>query len=382
MRFAFLLHPKGVRVPFDPSSIWTSSRGLTGSEIAYFKFAEAMASAGHDVTLFSNFSSSGVFGSARCSPYVEWETIYCLQFWDAACSWTMADPLFLTRNDTFRFLNHQCNGFSTSPPGWESHVDIIAPLSHTHAKRIVHETQFPKDKWRVLYNGVDTSKFRPGEKVPGKIIWASSLDRGFHWLLEMFPALKRAVPNVELHVFYDFHSINYMSTEYVPGKWFSTPVHDELGNRSRYILEAVRRMEHLGVFAHKSVSRDRMEEEMRTSSVLAYPLDPVYFTETFGVVVLEACASGTAPVICSDDAFGELWGSVTESVPPPFKDHKDEFFNKLVNLLTNETYRSKVADKCVLHAKQFEWSKIASSLEICLKTRGSEGLPMVNWEEP
>jgi glycosyltransferase involved in cell wall biosynthesis len=364
MRLAFLLHPKGVRIPFDPESIWTSSRGLTGSEVAYFKFAEFMSLSGHDVTLFSSFSSPGQFGTVRCNPYSEWENTYSKQNWDSACGWTMADPLFLASPGTFRFLNHQCNGFSTSPPGWENHVDLIAPLSHTHANRIVHETQFPRDKWRVLYNGVDTSKFLPGQKVPGKIIWASSLDRGLHWLLEMFPALKRAVPNAELHIFYDFHSVNYMSTEYVPGKWFSTPVHDELGNRSRYILEAVRKMERIGVHAHRSVSRDRIEEEMKNSSVLAYPLDPVYFTETFGVVVLEACASGTVPVICSDDAFGELWGSVAECVSPPFKDHKSEFFDKLVHILRDENYRSEVAQKCVQHSKKFEWSSLAKDFEL------------------
>ena len=379
MRIAFLLHPKGVRVPFDPASIWTSQRGLTGSEIAYFKFAEAMASMGHDVTLFSNFSAPGLFGMAKCSPYSEWESVYCKQSWDAACGWTMADPLFLASPGTFRFLNHQCNGFSTSPPGWEGHVDMIAPLSHTHARRIVHETGFPRDRWRVLYNGVDIVKFSPGVKVPGKIIWASSLDRGFHWMLSMFPALKRAVPNAELHVFYDFHSINHMAVEYVPGPVYITPVHLELGNRSRYILEGIRRMSGMGVHAHKSVSRDRMEEEMRTSSVLAYPLDAVYFTETFGVVVLEACASGTAPVICTDDAFGELWGSAAECVPPPFKDHRQEFFQKMVRLLTDEPYRAEVSERCVSHAKKFEWSVLASDLERCLKTRGAEGLPRVDW---
>ncbi len=382
MRFAFLLHPKGVRVPFDPSNVWDSPRGLTGSEIALFKFSEHVAGAGHEVTLFSSFTAPGTFGPVRCTPYSEWETTYCGQRWDAACGWTMADPLFLASPGTFRFLNHQCNGFSTSPPGWESHVDVIAPLSHTHARSLVLGTSFPRDRWRILYNGVDTVRFSPGPKTPGKVIWASSLDRGLHWLLEMWPDVRRAVPGAELHIFYDFHSVEYMSKEYVPGQWFSTPVHDELGNRSRYILEAVKRMSHIGVHARKSVSRTRMEEEMRSSSVLAYPLDPVYFTETFGVVVLEACSSGTVPVICSDDAFGELWGEAAECVSPPFRNHKKDYFDKLVRSLTDEAHRSAVASRCVSHAARFDWRVLARELETCLRTRGADGLPRVDWRDP
>jgi len=379
VRLAFLCHPSIVRDPVDPATVWSSPRGLTGSEIAYFKFAEHLGAMGHDVFMFTKFTEAGSIGTVKCLPYDQWESSYCRQGWDAACGWTTAEPLFHVRPGTFRFLNHQCNGFSTSPTGWEQHVDVLAPLSNTHARLTVHETSFPRDRWRVLHNGVDTQKFSPGPKVSGKIIWASSLDRGLHWLLEMFPAVRREVPHAELHIFYNFHSVNHMAVEYVPGKSFITPMHLELGARSRYILEAIRRMEGLGVHAHQSVSRESMEDEMRTSSVLAYPLDPVYFTETFGVVVLEACASGTAPLLCTADAFGELWGSAAECVPPPFKDHRPEFFRKLVRLLTDEPHRGEVARRCVSHAKRFEWSSLAANLEMFLRTRGSEGLPRVDW---
>lgn len=381
MKIAFLLHPKIVRDPFDPESIASSPRGLTGSEVALFKFAEFAVSSGHDVSIYSSFTSRGSFRGISCIPFQAWESTDCHNKWDAACGWTVADPLSFASPDTFRFLNHQCNGFSTSAPGWESYVDIIAPLSHTHARRLAPDTSFPRDKWRILYNGVDTSKFKPGVKVPGKIMWASSPDRGLHWLLEMFPAVKRRVPEAELHIFYNFHSVHHMAAEYTPGRSFMTPIHEELGNRSRYVLEGVRRLSGKGVHAHKSVSRDRMEDEMRTSSVLAYPLDAVYFTETFGVVVLEACASGTAPVLCSDDAFGELWGPVAECVPPPFARHKIEFFDKLIHLLTDETYRLNVADRCVAYAKKFDWNVLAAELELCLRTRGSSGLPCVEWTD-
>ena len=131
MKIAFLLHPKIVRDPFDPESIASSPRGLTGSEVALFKFAEFAVSSGHDVSIYSSFTSRGSFRGISCIPFQAWESTDCHNKWDAACGWTVADPLSFASPDTFRFLNHQCNGFSTSAPGWESYVDIIAPRSHT-----------------------------------------------------------------------------------------------------------------------------------------------------------------------------------------------------------------------------------------------------------
>jgi glycosyltransferase involved in cell wall biosynthesis len=382
MRIAFLNHPIGVRDPVNPVDVWTSSRGLTGSEIAFFKYAEELTKLGHDVNLFTKFTTSDPLGGngPYCIPYDQWESIYSKQSWDAACCWTVADPLSLVGPGIFRFLNHQCNGFSVSLSGWEKYVDIIAPLSHTHARALSKDTSFSKDKWRILYNGVDCSKFYPENKESGKLIWASSLDRGLHWLLESFPYIKRKAPNTELHVFYDFHSIEHAAEVYYPGgQPYFTNEHFELGNRARYILRALQKLEGKGVHVHKSVSRSRIEQEMKTSSILAYPLDSIYFTETFGVVVLEACASGTIPVLCLGDAFGELWGEVAESVPPPFKDHKNEYLEKLIKCLTDDAYRDNLSKKCVDHAKKFEWSVLAKGLEKCLLTKGQEGLPLVDW---
>jgi glycosyltransferase involved in cell wall biosynthesis len=381
MKLAFLFDPRIIRNPISPENIWTSNRGLTGSEVAFFKFAAGLADMGHDVNIFTKFENNGKIGKARCFNYETWTNgTTGLQNWDAVFASTIADPLSFANPLSFRFLNHQCNGFSTSTPGWESYVDMIAPLSSTHAVRLSKETNFPKNKWKILHNGVDPEKFFPEKKEPGKIIWASSLDRGLHWLLEMFPSIKKAVPEATLHIFYDFHSIEYMAGLYAPGGHPSfNEEHFELGARSRYILHAIKQLEGKGVFAHRSVSRERIEKEMRTSTALIYPLDPIYFTETFGVVVLEACASGTVPVLCMDDAFGELWGKVSEGVPRPFRNFKKEFLQKSIHVLQDENYRNDMMDKCVSYAQKFDWNKLCVELEKCLMTRGNEGLPEVDW---
>jgi glycosyltransferase involved in cell wall biosynthesis len=398
LRIAMLLHPKMVREAFDPPNLETDSRGLTGSEVAFFRYARGLAARGHYVVCFSKFKEQalgflqdaklreeGVNAGVYCEPYdggvrcEDWESTRDAQegMWDACVAWTNAKPLFKASKSCFRVLNHQCNGFSASPPGWEEHVDLIAPLSNTHARQLASHTKFPRANFRLMPNGVDLEEFRPAEKVPGRMIWASSLDRGLHHLLGMMPAIRKAVPHAELHVFYDPFSVRWLVQE--GDQPTDTPDVRELRQRSRYILAALEKMKGRGVVLRESVSRATMREEMAKAMILAYPLDPVYFTETFGVVVLEALACGTLPVLCWGDAFPELWKDASVGVEAPFLPRAKEYQDLLIATLRDphETFGSTAVLR--EHAARHDWERLVPRFERCLLTRGEEGLEEVAW---
>ncbi len=157
------------------------------------------------------------------------------------------------------------------------------------------------------------------------------------------------------------------------------PLMRELGMRSRYSVEALRRLDGKGVHVRRSVSRSRIRKEMAEAEVLAYPCDPVRYTETFGVTVLEALACGTVPVICSSDSFGELWGSVAPSVPPPYADHKAEYADLVVRALPDRAWRERHVSDGLAKASDYSWGALSDLLETTLLSSGASGLPAVHW---
>jgi len=376
LRCAFFFPPSQIRAPMDVDNIWTSDRGLTGSEMTFIMYALEMARRGHWITIFTGITKAANLERVVCCNYDEWASIYKDQHWDALCSWMTPEPLKIANPTQFRLFDQQVTDFSLCEPGWESYVDTLAVVSHSHANFMKPASGFPAEKWKVLYNGVNTDDFKPKEKTPGKMIWASSHDRGLHWMLEAFPKIKQAVPHATLHIFYNFSGLEGFAR-----LTNATGFMAELANRSRYMLEAMKRLKDKGVHTYQSVSRQRIQEEMATSEILAYPCDPVRYTEAFGVTVLEACAAGTVPVLCTADAFAELWGGVGLNVPPPFAQYKDEYVEKLIHILKNDKSRRRLAEGCREHAKKFEWSTLTNDLEKCLLTRGEEGLSPVEWDQ-
>ena len=366
MKLAIIYPTVAMGRSLNVAALKTDGRGLTGSENTAIGYAIGLAAFGHDVTMYTNVVENVALGSVQFRHDQEWAPEHADAF-DGVVAFMNAAPLMdIASTKPLRIFNMQCGDFGGQPVGWEDHVDLLCALSHKHAQEMRPTTPLPDEKWRVMYNGVDLEAFKPAMKIPGRCIWASSHDRGLHHVLEIWPQVKAAIPHAELHVFYDIQGLE----RFAKMGPTDVPFLQELQRRSIYELEMLVRLKGHGVFLRGSVSREQMRREMGQAEVLAYPCDPVRFTETFGVTVLEAMAAECVPVLCFADAFPELWESRgCPGVAWPYD--RDAYLAKLLEVLgAPQKHAKPLRDK----AADFAWTGLVEKLEQCVVTRGAEGL--------
>lgn len=365
MRIAFLYgnFSLGQR-HLDFDRLYDDPRGLTGSELSCIEYAQAMQRRGHDVRLLVG----------QPQPAREWRGLRLEQLddpekvadCDVAIAWNEPNLFFEVPAGPLRIVNQQLNDFAYCTPGWEQHVDIVTSPSAHHLEFL--KKQAPNVRaWEVLPNGCDPTQYAHDKRIPGRVIWASSADRGLHRLLAMWPEIKRAVPHASLRCFYNFTAAHFDDYEAQ-----GPNVHPdllEIAQRKRYIRYAMGQLagpewdvEHVG-----SVSRDRMREEWERAEVLAYPCDTIRYTEGFSVTTLEACASGCLPVITDVDALGDIYGGAAPMTTGPFD--RFDFVDLVVRGLADADWRAEHIAKCRALADSCAWPGLAERLERMIADR-------------
>jgi len=372
MKVAFIYGPMSVgqrMLRFD--DIWTNERGLTGSELSCLSYARGLRDRDHEVILYT-MQPVG-------APYErQWEGIAVRAIdqrttfpsdLDAVCTWNEPDILRFVPSRAVRMVNQQLNDFQYCKPGFAEHVDFYTSPSAHHMAYMMES--YPEiHPWFVLPNGCDPSSYRDGPRKPGKIIWASSPDRGLHLLLQVWGSIKKAVPEAHLDCFYNMDYGPMEEYDHAPGRLASTdPGIMEVAQRIRYIRYALKRLERLGVVHHGSVSRARMIDEMSQAMVLAYPCETIRYTEGFSVTTIEACAAGVVPIISDTDALGSIYGRHVPTVPNPASAHLQEFTDLVIRGLVDEPWRQEVRAKARALAEQYTWAKLAEQLETLLRDR-------------
>jgi glycosyltransferase involved in cell wall biosynthesis len=348
LKIAFVLgsFSVGARPLPPPEELMSSPRGLTGTEIAFVRIGQELGNRGHDVMSYVGPSE----------PMQEWE--------DCDLVLVLNEPNLLRglrhpKRVCYQFLND----FSFVKPGFDEYVDQYIGVCDQHTAYVADHCRTRRDKWRVVPLGCDPELYED-RRTPGRVVWTSSLDRGCHHLLGMWPDIKRALPEATLRIFYhwSYDSLLPVSENYRhdDGK----PVHPhilELAQRARYMKHALEALGPLDVEYMGSVSRDRMVREWNEASVFAFPCDTVAFSEGFSLSTLEAHASYTAPVITDCDCLGGIYGDSGARVVP--RGDWNGFRDTVVSALRNPLAH---LPRTVGFARRHTWKDTARKLEeIC-----------------
>ena len=370
--------------------------GMSGTDYGTLRIAECLRDIGHSVVLRTVSAEAGttwngieVIGPDAAVPAC-----------DAMIAINEPDLLRDAPAGAFRVCMTWLNDFSFARAGLSEHVDLFASCSAPHLEQFRtnpawHRVQvtpdhpdgaetfrFDESKWAVIPLGCDPERLGPRgsggegmslerEKVPGRVVYCSSPDRGLHWLLQEWPAIKAAVPHAELRVFYRLK--DWLRS------WDNTPhfpAIEPLRKRALYIEEALRRLQGHGVTVRDSVSRDVIEEEMSVAEVLGYPCETTTWSEGFSCTILECCAAQACPVITDCDALGEVYAAIA---PVPMHLATERWMSasglagatpewvgvwreRVIRALTDEAFRADVNAKARKLAEGLTWKRTAERL--------------------
>lgn len=351
------------RKTLDFSALLDDPRGLTGSEYGIIRTAQECAELGHDVTLYTQ-SNDTSYGKLKIAPLDQLTKFDG----DAAIVWNEPDMLRDVKAKV-RVCEQMINSFEYCKVGFYDHIDIWVSPSKPHRDMILsqkHDVQWgsggdPAElyepdpaKWFAVDLGCDPDHYGKAEKIPGRVVYCSSPDRGLHWLLQEWPAIRRAVPNATLHIYYRLKPWidGFATTGYFP------PI-ERLRARALYVQEALRRMPDHGITIRDSVSRNEIEREMDKAQVLAYPCDTIRWSEGFSCTILEGCAAKACPVISDCDALGEIYWGV---LPITKRGEWATWREMVVQCLRNEQHRNDVNDAARAFAEERTWKKHAEKV--------------------
>lgn len=363
--------------PLDFNCIWSSNRGLTGTDLATVRVAEECQKLGHEVEIFTvQTNPIESYKGMRLRSTADITKIDSENF-DLLINFNEPN-LFIGIKKPYKIVFMMLNDFSFIQPGYDEWTDLYVGVCEEHTNHMKKQAPNP-DKWRTVPLGCDPDLYTDGLQVPGRVMWCSSADRGLHWLLSVWPQVKAAVPHASLRVFYHF---NYGSVFNVEPNHISPqggPYHPhiiEMAQRVRYIKHAMEELKSMDVEHVGSISRERMIEEWNKASVFAFSADTVAFSEGFSVSTLEAHASYTIPVITDADCLGGIYrdsGCLMSSSELNKKENLKIFTDNVIDQLIKPNLD--VAIQSRQFAKEHEWKtttrKLLSLREQCDNTTGS-----------
>jgi glycosyltransferase involved in cell wall biosynthesis len=378
MKIAFVYPPMlvGGR-PLDFSAIETSPRGTTGSETQILSMAREMAARGHHVELYIENPNAPFMGGVVLRPLHELQTngrfdATCVSLDVNACRDLNPEIKGL------RVVFQQLNDFNyAAGPDFADFVDLFVSPSEPHREHLEHNWPTTRGKWAVVPNGCrvdawDDFSADDNMRVPGRVIYPSSPDRGLHLLLQEWPAIKKAVPHAHLKIFY--YSLQNWIDQY---KAFTKedptwhPFWKENYRRALYISKALPLLKPFGVEVVGSVSREQMAVEMAQAEVLAYPCDPIAWTEGFSCATLEGCASGALPVISSVDALGGIYRGICPMAAAPVRANIAAWREMVIRALTDKPWADEWRARGREFAKAHDWALLAERFEKLLQEKVS-----------
>lgn len=318
----------------------STMNGIGGSEEAVIYQARELTKLGYKVTVFN--SCGDMAGTYDGVDYVPWQAFNTRDTYNILISWRGYDLTQVEAVKRYVWLHDvpQPNQFT---PETIKGIDKILVLSAFHKSLL--PKWIPEDKIFVTANGINQEDFKDRGVLrnPHRMIHTSSYDRGIEHLLMAWPAVREAVPDAELHLFYGWNTYDEMVKK---------------GARDpRFKEEMVKLMSQPGVTDHGRVGHRQLVKEFQMSGIWVYPS---HFEEISCISAMKAQASGCVPVSTDYAALAETVKTGIK-VKGQCGDEKvnEKFKEELIQILKDDEKQEALRQDVLTHKEEFGWDKVA-----------------------
>ena len=323
-----------------------------------FWLSRGLADAGHMIDLFYDSRRFGRYSGINVMPkQMKLSMLSCTDY-DVLISWEDLEAVEVHHRARKVILAVQCNTLDMAAR--DIGVDIYQVVSNWHAQTLLDSdpsllarADSYRNRLYTLPNGVDLARYdHPPEREPYRVIHSSSPDRGLHHLLNLWPRIKRQVPQAALHIYYDMKGW-FDAVDSAAGYGVTDII---TAPRSHDLRRLLKETESLDVHTHGGIGQWQLAQEQMKASLMVYPCDPVRPTEGFSISILEALAAGTPVITSNADALPELWKDYTVQIPLPFEETHDDWLAAIVGMLSGTAdARDQHAARGKAYAQGLDW---------------------------
>ncbi len=330
--------------PFDADTLY--QRHLGGSEEAVVHLAEALAATGIDVHVFAPTPEREDGGVLRHRNGVTWRSVEEFDpedpahervlFWRCP-NLLMADWAKKLPYASYLWLHDAA--YNAPPAAYERATRVL--VLSDHHKRCLAKHDSYTGPTTLVANGIEGADFPAPDEMardPHKVIYASSPDRGLAELLTMWPAVRRAVPDATLDIYYDWTLFRKLKPE-------------DCAVMERLLAETS--AEAGGVTYHGGVDQPTLHAAFRRASVWGYCHYDSEI-ETFCITAVKALASGCMPVTANTGALPEVLLNYGVRVP------RNEFQAVLIGALLSTVSPAARAAMRESALSRYDWKVVAA----------------------
>lgn len=218
----------------------------------------------------------------------------------------------------------------------------VIVLSEFHKRRFEEQLLKPENvNFVILANGIEVADLQKAnleaDKKQHKVVYTSCPSRGLMSLMNMWPSVKRRVPEATLDIFYDWTSVQTAEP-----------------HQYRLLTEKLTELQDLDVVYHGGVGHERLHKEIAEANVWAYSHFENTLVETFCISAVKATALRAKVITVPNGALPEV---VPDAI---FCNTTEEYEEALVQALSDassETERRKQLEQEAY--ERFGWDAVS-----------------------